>query len=107
MINDGRPLLRAIYKVQAGENFYHAVLILGYDSYQYQYTYSGRVNSEMYYYFAKHPEEMPAVYLNIADKCGADRAVCDYISSMTDRYAVYMFNNIFVPRGWTFFDELN
>lgn len=66
-----------------------------------------RMLSEMYYYFAKHPEEMPAVYLNIADNCGADRAVCDYISSMTDRYAVYMFNNIFVPRGWTFFDELN
>ena len=50
VINAGRPLLSAIYKVQAGENFYHAVLILGYDSYQYQYTYSGRVNSEMYYY---------------------------------------------------------
>lgn len=66
-----------------------------------------RMLSEMYYYFVKHPEKMPAVYLNIADNCGADRAVCDYISSMTDRYAVYMFNNIFVPRGWTFFDELN
>ena len=50
VINDGRPLLGAIYKEQTGENFYHAVLILGYDSYQYQYTYSGRVNSEMYYY---------------------------------------------------------
>ena len=50
VINAGRPLLSAIYKEQTGENFYHAVLILGYDSYQYQYTYSGRVNSEMYYY---------------------------------------------------------
>ncbi|MDE7086645.1 MAG: hypothetical protein K2O67_00450, partial [Clostridia bacterium] len=32
---------------------------------------------------------------------------CDYISSMTDRYAVYLFNKFFVPRGWTFIDEQN
>lgn len=66
-----------------------------------------RMLSEMYSYFVNNPEKLPPVYLRIAESDGADRAVCDYISSMTDRYAVYMFNKIFVPRGWTFFDELN
>lgn len=28
------------------------------------------------------------------------RAVCDYISGMTDRYALSEFERIFVPRGW-------
>ena len=66
-----------------------------------------RMLSEMYAYFVKSPGELPQVYRTVAEREGADRAVCDYISSMTDRYAVYMFNRIFVPRGWTFFDELN
>mgnify|MGYP002543968245 CR=1 FL=1 len=29
-----------------------------------------------------------------------DRAVCDYISGMSDRYAVTVYENIFVPRSW-------
>ncbi len=64
-----------------------------------------RMLSEMYYFFKKDPSHLPATYREIADSCGEDRAVCDYISSMTDRYAVYTFNRIFVPHGWTFFDE--
>ena len=66
-----------------------------------------RMLSEMYFYFVQHPEKLPQTYLSIAQREGADRAVCDYISSMTDRYAVYMFNSIFVPKGWTFVDEIN
>ena len=66
-----------------------------------------RMLSEMYAFFTRNPQKMPPLYCGIAQSEGADRAVCDYISSMTDRYAVYMFNSIFVPRGWTFFDEID
>ncbi len=66
-----------------------------------------RMLSEMYYYFVKRPESLPEIYRTIADSEGEDRAVCDYISSMTDRYAVYIFNKIFVPQGWLFINELN
>lgn len=65
-----------------------------------------RMLSEMYYFFVGNPHKLPEIYRIIAENEGADRAVCDYISSMTDRYAVYIFNTIFVPKGWTFFDEL-
>ena len=65
-----------------------------------------RMLSEMYYFFVGNPHKLPEIYRTIAENEGADRAVCDYISSMTDRYAVYIFNTIFVPKGWTFFDEL-
>lgn len=66
-----------------------------------------RMLSEMYFYFSGHPGELPPTYRAVADSEGADRAVCDYISSMTDRYAVYMFNRIFVPKGWMFIDEMD
>ena len=29
-----------------------------------------------------------------------ERIVCDYVSSMTDRYAVAIFEEVFVPRSW-------
>ena len=65
-----------------------------------------RMLSEMYYYFKKDPAQLPERYLKLEPACGVDAVICDYISSMTDRYAVYTFNRIFVPRGWTFFDEI-
>lgn len=65
-----------------------------------------RMLSEMYYYFVQHTDKLPELYRAIAESEGPDRAVCDYISSMTDRYAVYTFNNIFVPKGWLFVDEI-
>ncbi len=61
----------------------------------------------LYDYFIKHTETLPQSYLKIMDKYSAEQVVCDYISSMTDRYAVYVFNKIYVPRGWTFIDENN
>jgi len=56
-----------------------------------------RMLTALYDYFIKRPEEMPEVYFAIA-KTDVPRAVCDYISSMTDRYAIGVFQRLFVPR---------
>ncbi len=64
-----------------------------------------RMLFEMYYYFEKNPEKLPETYVNLLEKYPLNQVICDYLSSMTDRYAVYMFNKIFVPKGWTFVDE--
>lgn len=66
-----------------------------------------RMITETYRYFIKFPENLPDTYRNLIEKYGKEQAVCDYLSSMTDRYAVYTFNKIFVPKGWTFIDENN
>lgn len=64
-----------------------------------------RMLSAMYSHFISNPEDLPETYLNLLEKYPREQVVCDYLSSMTDRYAVYMFNSIFVPKGWTFIDE--
>lgn len=64
-----------------------------------------RMLSAMYGYFIKTPDALPPTFKNLIEKDGIERAVCDYISSMTDRYAFYTFNKLFVPNGWTFVDE--
>ncbi|MGN0814538.1 MAG: deoxyguanosinetriphosphate triphosphohydrolase [Candidatus Coproplasma sp.] len=66
-----------------------------------------RMLFEMYSYFEKDPSRLPENYVNLLKEYPVNRVICDYLSSMTDRYAVYKFNEIFVPNGWTFIDENN
>lgn len=54
----------------------------------------------LYEYFLLHPDEMPAEYKTIRENEGVERAACDYIAGMTDRYAVHTFEELFVPRSW-------
>ena len=60
-----------------------------------------RMLSAMYGYFSKNMDKLPQSYIDLLENYPPEQVVCDYLSSMTDRYAVYMFNKIFVPKGWT------
>ena len=63
-----------------------------------------RMLTEMYRYFIENVDKMPETYISLLEKYPREQVVCDYISSMTDRYAIYKFNSIFVPSGWNFLD---
>ena len=54
----------------------------------------------LYRYFLQHPTAMSPDYQAIAERFDLDRAVCDYISGMTDQYAIYKFEEYFVPKAW-------
>ena len=43
---------------------------------------------------------LPAMYMNLAYHYGIDMAVCDYISGMTDVFAVETFKELFIPAAW-------
>lgn len=58
------------------------------------------VISQLYTYFRKHEGEMPDLYRTIAREEGIDMAVKDYISGMTDRYAISLYSELFVPKAW-------
>ena len=56
---------------------------------------------QMYEYFVKHPEKMPADEYSVCDTGEpVERRVCDYIAGMTDRYAIRVFESLFVPKVW-------
>ncbi len=42
----------------------------------------------LFYYFRQRPEKMPKYFQAFIDKAGLERAVCDYVSGMTDRYCM-------------------
>ena len=52
-------------------------------------------------YYVKHPEKMPAELRLIAEREGRERAACDYVSGMTDGYAMEKYSEIFIPMSWT------
>ena len=55
----------------------------------------------LYDYFMKHPDDLPELQKNMIDNgTSASRAVCDYISSMTDRYAIMKYDSLFIPKTW-------
>jgi dGTPase len=54
----------------------------------------------LFNYFCKHPEQMTAEFRGIAETRGKERAVTDFVSGMTDRYAMDLFENLFIPKVW-------
>lgn len=55
---------------------------------------------ELYEYYVDHPDKLPEPYNSIMSNEGVPRAVCDFISSMTDRYAIDLYTSLFVPAVW-------
>jgi dGTPase len=55
---------------------------------------------ELFNYFMKHPQQLPQEYFKQIPADGEEQAVCDYIAGMTDRYAIRIFHELFVPSSW-------
>ena len=56
--------------------------------------------SILYNYFCKNPQELTGVYLKNLKTDSVERCVCDFISGMTDRYAIDLFRELYVPGMW-------
>ncbi|MBE5831158.1 MAG: deoxyguanosinetriphosphate triphosphohydrolase [Butyrivibrio sp.] len=55
----------------------------------------------LYQYYVDHIDKLPDYLKRMMDQgTEKERAVCDYVSSMTDRYAVAVFEEIYIPRSW-------
>lgn len=51
-------------------------------------------------YYIKNPEKLPEDYLALIEEDGLERVVCDYVSGMTDKYAIYKYGELFIPEAW-------
>ena len=54
----------------------------------------------LFSYYTDNPDELPDDYRAISIRDGLKRAVSDYVSGMTDKYAIYKFGEIFIPEAW-------
>ena len=50
--------------------------------------------------YVSDPDRLPPEFQDIREREGVERAVCDYIAGMTDKYAVEKFSEAFIPMSW-------
>ena len=58
------------------------------------------VISSLYDYFIKNIDQLPEDMKEIAERDGKNEAVKDYVAGMTDRFALAVYTDLFVPKGW-------
>jgi dGTPase len=56
---------------------------------------AGQMLGDLFHYFSEHPEQIGAASRKRARKAGWPRAICDYLSGMTDRYTVLEHQRVF------------
>lgn len=56
--------------------------------------------ARLFEYYVKHPDKMPELYYRNTKNEPIDRCVCDFVSSMTDRYAIDRYSDLFIPQVW-------
>lgn len=54
----------------------------------------------LYEYFVKNVNKIPDAFNYIIENEGVERAVCDYIAGMSDRYLLSVYQNTFIPFSW-------
>ena len=54
----------------------------------------------LFEHYVAHPDAMPALYRRNMETESVERCVCDFLSGMTDRYAIETYNELYVPRVW-------
>jgi dGTPase len=61
-----------------------------------------RLIEALYRYFVTHPDRLPEGFHQARTAVGDDvpRIVCDYIAGLTERYAIELFNHIYVPQSY-------
>ena len=102
--NSGDGQLRMSPKMQETFDFFH--------SYMYSDVYTNPlakaeeskvdgILARLYEYYVKHPEKLPEDFAAVIEDEGVERAACDYISGMTDGYAMEKYGELFIPFAWT------
>lgn len=61
-----------------------------------------RLVENLYEYYLKNPELLPAELQRLMEERGEppERIVCDYVSAMSDRFAIAKFGDIYLPDSW-------
>ena len=54
----------------------------------------------LFMYYQKDPDKLPPDFQDVCEREGVDRAVCDYIAGMTDKYALEKYSEAFIPTSW-------
>ena len=56
--------------------------------------------TSLFEYYLDHPEELPGELRRMADEYDTEELAKDHVANMTDRYALNLYDELFVIKGW-------
>ena len=59
-----------------------------------------RIVEFLFDHYMHNKDALPELYRRLADEDGPETAVCDFISCMTDEYAIDLFKELCIPKQW-------
>jgi len=54
----------------------------------------------IYDHYVRNPDELPEDFRRFASTEGLRRTVSDYVSGMSDKYAIHVYEKLFIPDAW-------
>lgn len=102
--NSGGGRLRMSDRMQETFDYFHAFMYSDVYTNPVAKREEGKVEgilAGLYDYYTSHPEALPEDFSGVIEKEGIERAAVDYISGMTDGYAMEKYGDIFIPFAWT------
>jgi len=54
----------------------------------------------LFEHYVKNPHKLPKLYRDNCEVDGVERCVCDFISGMSDRYAIELYSELYIPKVW-------
>ena len=54
----------------------------------------------LFEHYVQHPDAMPELYRRNTEIESVERCVCDFLSGMTDRYAIEVYSDLYIPKVW-------
>lgn len=66
-----------------------------------------RLVTDLFHHFLENPTKMHEVWGDAYEPSNHIQHVVDYVAGMTDRYAIRVYEDIFIPKPWTIFGKSN
>ena len=54
----------------------------------------------LFEHYVADPDRLPKFYRENCERDGVERCACDFISGMTDRYAIEAYSELYIPKVW-------
>ena len=101
--SSGRPYVRMEEEIQAATDELRAFLFE--NVYRNPIAKSEEIKAQemlirLYDYFVRHPERMPDLYRRNCEEESVERCACDFVAGMTDRYAIEVYSDLYIPKVW-------
>lgn len=101
--SDGRDFVKMAEEEEAATDILRTFLfdrVYNDVTFKNQETKAERMLGALYSYFSDNPERLPEFYIKELISTDKDTVICDYLSGMSDGYAVKVFTELFIPDKW-------